>query len=113
MLGKRFKQSDQSVHLRCRHQGFLNFPSSACYVPLKSLAVGTLCKLCRTEPDVATLAMHLSLAPVLLEAVYDGTSTVYLKVRATRLSSTSRVAVGYLDFTERGVVNNFIFVSLR
>lgn len=47
---------------------------------LKTLAVGTLCKLCRSEPDVATLGMHLSLAPALLQAVYDDTSTVYLKV---------------------------------
>ncbi|CBJ27259.1 flagellar associated protein [Ectocarpus siliculosus] len=48
--------------------GILNFPSSACYVPLKSLAVGTLCNMCHTEPDVATLAMHLSLASALLQA---------------------------------------------
>lgn len=66
--------------LACCHQGILNFPCSSCYVSLKALAVGTLCKLCRTEPDVATLAMHLSLAPALLQAVYDDTSTVYLKV---------------------------------
>lgn len=38
--------------------------------------------MCRTEPDVATLAMHLSLAPALLEAVHDATSTVYLRVSA-------------------------------
>ncbi|CAM9544373.1 unnamed protein product, partial [Ectocarpus sp. 12 AP-2014] len=48
--------------------GILNFPSSTCYVPLKSLAVGTLCKLCHTEPDVATLTMHLNLASALLRA---------------------------------------------
>lgn len=68
------------THQQPLPQGVLNFPSSACYVPLKSLAVGTLCKLCHTEPDVATLAMHLSLASALLQAVYDCTSTVYLKV---------------------------------
>lgn len=49
-------------------------------MPLKTLAVGTLCKLCRIEPDVATLAMHLTLAPALLQLVYSDTSTVYLKV---------------------------------
>ncbi|CAB1121297.1 unnamed protein product [Ectocarpus sp. CCAP 1310/34] len=68
--------------------GILNFPSSACYVPLKSLAVGTLCKLCHTEPDVAMLAMHLSIASALLRAVYDCTSTVYLKVLSAGLMFT-------------------------
>lgn len=70
----------RSAPIDCR-QGILHFPSSSCYVPLKTLSVGTICKLCRVEPDVATLAMHLSLAPVLLEAVYSQASTVYLKVR--------------------------------
>lgn len=67
------------------HQGMLNFDCTTCYVPLKTLAVGTLCKLCGVEPDVATLAMHLSLAPALLQLVYSNTSTVYLKVRVSRL----------------------------
>lgn len=49
-------------------------------MPLKTLAVGTVCQLCRVEPDVAALAMHLSLASALLQAVYSGSSTVYLKV---------------------------------
>eukprot|EP00903_Cladosiphon_okamuranus_P005365 g5358.t2 len=68
--------------------GVLNFPCSSCYVTLKALAVGTLCKLCRSEPDVATLGMHLSLAPALLQAVYDDTSTVYLKVLSAGLIFT-------------------------
>eukprot|EP00752_Nemacystus_decipiens_P001778 g1718.t2 len=68
--------------------GILNFPCSSCYVSLKALAVGTLCKMCRTDPDVATLAMHLSLAPALLQAVYDDTSTVYLKVLSAGLIFT-------------------------
>lgn len=63
-----------------RHQGILHFDCTTCYVPLKTLAVGTLCKLCAVEPDVATLAMHLSLAPALLQLVYSDASTVYLKV---------------------------------
>ncbi len=70
-----------------RHKGVLNFPCGVCYVPLKVLAVGTLCTLSRVEPDVATLAMHLSLAPALLQAVHDVNSSVYLKV-SSRLSST-------------------------
>lgn len=52
-----------------------------------------MCKLCRTEPDVATLAMHLNLAPALLQAIYDDTSTVYLKV-----SSCARVSSALLGW---------------
>lgn len=81
------------ARLACRHQGVLNFPSSSCYVSLKALTVGAMCKLCRTEPDVATLAMHLNLAPALLQAIYDDTSTVYLKV-----SSCARVSSALLGW---------------
>ncbi|CAM9231256.1 unnamed protein product, partial [Hapterophycus canaliculatus] len=62
--------------------GVLNFPCSACYVPLKTLAVGTLCKLCRIEPDVATLAMHLSMAPALLQAACGSFFAASLSVGA-------------------------------
>lgn len=82
----------------CR-QGILNFDCTTCYVPLKTLAVGTLCKLCGVEPDVATLAMHLSLAPALLQLVYSDTSTVYLKVRVFRLSQRCVFCcVGFIRF---------------
>lgn len=58
----------------------LHFPCEGCYVSIKTLAVGTLCQLCSSEPDVAVLAMHLNLAPALLRAASSRVSTVYLKV---------------------------------
>lgn len=61
-------------------QGILNFADKTCYVPLKTLVVGTLCTMCRFEPDVGALGMQLNLASTLLQAVYSNTSTSYLKV---------------------------------
>ncbi|CAM9275025.1 unnamed protein product [Scytosiphon promiscuus] len=94
--------------------GVLNFPCSACYVPLKTLAVGTLCKLCRTEPDVATLTMHLSIAPALLQGVFDGTSTVYLKVLSAGLVFTlcrnSEHEKNRADFTKQFTAEGGPFV---
>ncbi|CAM9278761.1 unnamed protein product [Discosporangium mesarthrocarpum] len=64
--------------------GVLSFPGEDCYVSLKTLAAGALSQLC-SNPDIANLAMHLSLAPALLDTISSVRSTVYLKILSAGL----------------------------